>query len=90
MNIQLNLPAEYEQALQQQAAAHGRDVNTYIQEIVTESLADEVESQRKRSSKRDPKRRPFAEWLDSWIARHPVLDHPVDDSRESIYEGRGE
>lgn len=43
MNIELNLPAEYEQALQQRAAAHGRDVDSYVKQIVTESLADEVE-----------------------------------------------
>ncbi len=86
MNIQLNLPAEYEQALQQQAAAHGRDVDTYVKDLVTESLADEVETRKKRATRRGT----FAERLDAWIARHPVLDHPVDDSRESIYEGRGE
>lgn len=86
MNIQLNLPADYEQALQQQAAAQGRDVDTYIQDLVTESLADEVESRRKKTKKRGD----FVEWLDAWIARHPKLDHAVDDSRESIYEGRGE
>lgn len=86
MNIELNLPAEYEQALQQRAAAQGRDVNTYVKEIVTESLADEVEIRQKRAARRGT----FAERLDAWIARHPVLDRPVDDSRESIYEGRGE
>ena len=32
----------------------------------------------------------WAARLDSWIASHPVVSHLVDDSRESIYDGRGE
>ena len=32
----------------------------------------------------------FAERLQALSDLHPRTDHPVDDSRESIYEGRGE
>ena len=40
-----------------------------------------------------PGARPFAEWsadLRAWAASHKPVSHVVDDSRDSIYEGRGE
>jgi len=32
----------------------------------------------------------FSQWLREWSSRFPKLEHPIDDSRESIYAGRGE
>jgi phenylpyruvate tautomerase PptA (4-oxalocrotonate tautomerase family) len=41
----------------------------------------------------DPSSMTAEEWIarmKAWAARHPRVDHFVDDSRESIYAGRGE
>lgn len=41
----------------------------------------------------DPKKMSAEEWIKNlreWSASHPHATHFVDDSRESIYEGRGE
>jgi plasmid stability protein len=83
MMLKLNLPPEKEARIRAVAAAEGKDVETFVTEIVDERLADEqvVEASETIS---------FDEWLNGWIALHPQVTHFVDDSRESIYEGRGE
>ena len=91
MNISVNFPAEIETTLRRQAAATGKDLATYVRDVVTESL---VQDHLVQDDEAVPTRRPspaeFAQRLDSWIALHPILDHAIDDSRESIYAGRGE
>lgn len=32
----------------------------------------------------------WCEWFEKWASSHRSLSHEVDDSRESIYAGRGE
>ena len=32
----------------------------------------------------------WCDWFEAWAASHPRLPHEADDSRESIYAGRGE
>jgi hypothetical protein len=87
----LNIPlsAENEAKLRQRAAVAGKDVAEYVLQIVEEDLAiTEVALPASPASplKEDP-------WLDefhAWVASHPRLDYVADDSRESIYAGRGE
>ena len=55
-----------------------------VRDVVTEVVEQEDDLSEKVHSPAD-----FEKWLESWIALHPVLDHAVDDSRESIYAGRG-
>ena len=86
LNIQLQLPAEYIDALRQHAAANGEDINAYVSHLITDHLQPDLASNR--SS--DVTSQDFGEWLKSWAERHPQLDHVVDDSRESIYAGCGE
>lgn len=86
MNVNIPFPAEVENTLRRRAAAAGQDVETYLRHVVTESLTED-DVTRSVSSTTPTE---FAQRLDAWIALHPVLDHAIDDSRESIYAGRGE
>ena len=86
MNIELRLSSEDEQALRKHIASTGGDVETYVSDVVAESLQSELQTAR------NTRTRPgtFAERLRAWAERHPRLDHEIDVSRESIYAGRGE
>jgi len=86
MTLELQLSSETEAKLRDQAAAAGQDVSAFVLQAVTEKLAD-TEPRQPIASQNDE------EWLKKLravIARHPVVTHFVDDSRESIYAGRGE
>ncbi len=85
MNVSVSFSDKIEGALRRQAAAVGKDVATFVQEIVTEQVA-EIESESTANNSREG----FAERSAAWIKLHPVLDHAIDDSRESIYSGREE
>jgi hypothetical protein len=90
MTIKLQLTPEMETVLRQRAAAEGKDPAALALEAVAEKLA--------------PPNGPVsqgtaADRLDAWNrfvagmrehAKKLPSDHFVDDSRESIYEGRGE
>jgi len=86
MTLQITLPPELEATLQRRAAAAGQDVATFVQAMVSERLAEEEESESYRPLPHDE----FRRWLDDGISLHPAIAHAVDDSRESIYAGRGE
>jgi hypothetical protein len=84
MTLTLNLTPETETRLRQQAELLGQDVSEFVLQAVSEKLADADQS------------RPIDD-IDEWtrklhavIARHPKVTHFIDDSRESIYAGRGE
>lgn len=85
MNVCINFPSEIETVLLRRAAAAGQDVESFIRKVVTDSLAEPEIAVR---LKKQPAE--FRKRLESWIALHPQLDHAIDDSRESIYAGRGE
>ena len=82
----LNLSSDLEAQIRERAASLGQDVEAFVIQAVAEKLAD-AELQTK------PITRNHEEWkkkLQAWIDLHPVVTHFVDDSRESIYAGRGE
>ena len=83
MNVSVSFPDEIESAIRRRAAAVGKDLATFVAEIVTEQM-----SEGEPKAKVSPEI--FAERSVAWIRLHPVLDHVIDDSRESIYAGRGE
>lgn len=85
MTISIEIPPEIEQELRRRAEALGEDLATYVRQVVTESVNETVDPPKPKRSAEE-----FARRLDAWTALHPVLDHAIDDSRESIYEGRGE
>ncbi|QDT56618.1 hypothetical protein Pan44_46750 [Caulifigura coniformis] len=86
MTLILSLPDNLEDQLRARAAAAGQDVEAFVQQVVADSLA-QVELKESVVSKLSVD---FARRVEAWIGLHPVLDHAVDDSRESIYAGRDE
>jgi hypothetical protein len=83
MTIKLSFSASTEAKLKEQAAASGRDVAEYVTDIVETAIETEIEN-----GKLTPDQR-AAQWR-KWAESHPKVEHFVDDSRESIYDGRGE
>ncbi len=85
MNVSINIPAEIETTLLRRAAATGKDVETIVKEFVVERLAEESHPQSRVASHDE-----FMAKLDAIIDLHPMSNGSVNDSRESIYAGRGE
>lgn len=85
--LTIPLPTETAATLREQAAAAGTDVASFVLEAVKEKLASvgEFAADQPRLTKEER----IAEWLE-WTASHQALGYEVDDSRESIYAGRGE
>jgi hypothetical protein len=88
MTVELRLSPELERLLIRKAEAAGKDVSTFVGEFLAENIAEDSAEKQPDGAVRRPGT--FRERLESWIALHPVLDHAINDSRESIYEGRGE
>jgi len=84
MTITICLSPATEARLKEQAAANGRDVSLYATQLIEQAVAGIDVS----SSELSPAQR-AAEWR-VWAESHARSDHVVDDSRESIYAGRGE
>lgn len=84
MNIKINLPDKLESILRERAAKEGIPIESFVIQAVTERLADSNVDTNPISTSN------FSQWLREWSSRFPKLDQPVDDSRESIYAGRGE
>jgi hypothetical protein len=75
-----------ETKIREHAEVLGEDMEAFIPQAVAEKLAD-ADSQPSRPSLNDQE---WQEKLRAFIDLHPVVTHFVDDSRESIYAGRGE
>lgn len=85
MTVMLDLPPELVQRLQEKAAQQGKTLEAYIQELATrEGRTAEPTAQRKPSTEEW-----IAEWR-AWAANRKPVQGVIDDSRESIYAGRGE
>jgi hypothetical protein len=84
MMLNLNLSPETEARIRTRASAAGLDVETFVLEALEEKLAVAE------STGAPEPAMGFDAWLARCIALHPQVSHFVDDSRESIYEGRGE
>ena len=84
MTLTLSLPPEMEARLRERAAATGEDVTSFVRAAVEEKLAG--------TSGTKPDRTP-EQWeaeFNAWVSSHRAVPHFVDDSRDSIYSGRGE
>ena len=83
MNLILHLPAPLEAKLREQAKAAGKPLEDVVLEALQEKLIPDEEG-----------RLPRDKWharFEAFLALLPRTDATfVDDSRESIYEGRGE
>ena len=83
MNVSIHFPAEIETTLRRRAAAAGKDVETFVQEVVVERLAEESSNEARSHDE-------FMSRLRQIISMHPKSNGTLDDSRDSIYAGRGE
>lgn len=85
MTLTLNLTPETEAWLKEEADRTGKSPEELALEALKEKVAYEAESAAVL---------PASSWLTefhSWLAAHPASTAAVlDDSRETIYEGRGE
>jgi hypothetical protein len=84
--MRIPLSKEVEAQLRERASATGQDLESFVLSALHSKLADEQVSNEQPSSEG----KKWAAELDAWIASHPAISHFVDDSRESIYDGRGE
>ncbi|HEX7376655.1 MAG TPA: hypothetical protein VF278_06055 [Pirellulales bacterium] len=84
MAVTINLPSEAEQKLRAAAGRRGETLEAYLEWLAIQSAGSGARS----VAKRAPEER-VAE-LRAWAASHAPVTHFVDDSRASIYEGRGE
>lgn len=83
MNLQVNLPADLEAIIKKRAEQAGVDLPTYI--LLTLRASGEDASNPKPVSDEQ-----FAASLHRLAAIHANANPNFDDSRESIYAGRGE
>lgn len=85
MTLTLTFPPDVEARLRERAAAAGKDVETVVQEALENIF---------RSKNADAAQlRTHEQWLaefNAWVSSHQPVSHFVDDSRDSIYAGRGE
>ena len=84
MNLQIHLPDELEAILREQSTREGIPIESFVVQAVTERLAASVGEVSTVGAS------DFSHWLHKWAHRFPKPDRPIDDSRESIYLGRGE
>ncbi len=85
MTIKLDIPAETEARLREQSQRSGKPIENFVREAIEEKLAGETKSARDLTSEER------IELLRQWVAGHPKREGiHLDDSRESIYAGRGE
>ena len=85
MSLSISFPTEIESALRQRAAAAGKDVETFVREIVVEEVDEKPDSLPHLNSHRE-----FMTRLKDIIKRHGIMHGKFEDDRESIYSGRHE
>lgn len=84
MTLSIPLTPETEARLRERASASGKDIATYVLEAVEEKLGSD--SPPKENATHEEWSARFHAWAESFPRRPGVAD----DSRESIYAGRGE
>jgi hypothetical protein len=87
MTLEIPLSLRAEAKLRERAAAVGKDLATFVREAVEEMTLTGAPPDTAKEALGPEK---WSEEWRAWAAGHRKHDHPVDDSRESIYAGRGE
>ena len=85
MNINIVIPDRVEAALRRKAATLGQDLGEYLQKLAVEEAEEDLPTPPSGESTDE-----FMARLRAMVRRHAVRCGHVDDSRESIYAGRGE
>ena len=84
MNLRIEVPSDLELLLLKCAEEEGVPVEAIVLAAVTDKLGNTT------AVSPDYTADQFSTWIRAWADRFPKLDIVIDDSRESIYEGRGE
>jgi plasmid stability protein len=87
MTITVSFTPESEAKLRERAAASGKDVATFVREVVEEKLSSQA-SAPVSADGATPEQ--WSAQLHVWAAGHASLDRIADDDRQSIYAGRGQ
>jgi hypothetical protein len=87
-SVTVELPPETERRLRERAARNGQSLETFLGQLAEQAASVEGSSASPPGEKLTPEQW-SAEWR-AWAASHRALPGEVDDSRESIYAGRGE
>jgi hypothetical protein len=80
--LKLHLTDQASERLAQRAAAAGKDVAAVASDLIEQAVDTD-----------SPNDMPYEQWISefrAWTSSHQPVGHFVDDSRESIYDGRGE
>lgn len=85
MTLTLNLSPELEQQIRKAADSAGEDVESFVLQAVHARLGGGGVANGVLDDKLA-----WRQLFDAWLASRTPVEHFVDDSRESIYEGRGE
>lgn len=90
--ITIQLDPTVERKLREKAHLRGKTLEEYIQQLAEDHARAATDAATlPLSQASDPES--IEQWrreLRAWAASHPARDVLVDDSRESIYEGRGQ
>jgi hypothetical protein len=84
MNLRIEVPSNLELLLRERAEEEGVPVEAIVLAAVTDKLRNTTAASPSYTADQ------FSTWLVAWANRFPKLDNVIDDSRESMYEGRGE
>lgn len=84
MNLTLHLSAELETRLREQAEAEGKTP----EEVAVEALKKQLAEKPLAAATLSPEA--WVADFRAWAANHRHLPHEADDSRQSIYAGRGQ
>lgn len=89
MTLNLRIPPETEARLQDQAAAMGTDPASFVLQALEEKLAGANGGAAATPAARQQAWERFVAGMTEWTQTLPT-GRRLDDSREAIYEGRGE
>ncbi|HMO16318.1 MAG TPA: hypothetical protein PKD64_19230 [Pirellulaceae bacterium] len=84
MNISINLPDNVKAILEERAAASGKNIEAYILDTIYSEIGGSL------SHPESKRVFDFEAWLEKARQLVPDSSGYVDDTRESIYAGRGE
>ncbi len=85
MNVNIEIPDQVEAVLRRKAAMFGQNLGEFLQKVAVEEAEYDLPS-----PPIDQSADAFMVRLRAMVKRHAVRCGHVDDSRESIYAGRGE
>jgi hypothetical protein len=90
MQITIELPPEAEATLREEASAQGAKLEDFLSGLVRSwAKGNGLATMKPEPSREKSPQQRVADWL-AFVASHDHITAVADDSRESIYEGRGE